>query len=760
MKKTSKLLALLLAFALVLTACGGGDKKEEKPTESGESATAESTDEGSADATIENHTDENTLVVGVPEMNGDLINGFTNSSYDVQSKILLGNYDGDLSYSTTYFNEAGDWLENPTVNAESPVRSENEDGSITYTMKLKDNLLWSDGTPITAKDYVFHQLFINSPEWKALGTWDSANGSEYLGYEAYSNGETRNHAAMHLLDDYSFSLTISKEYVPYFFETALVSMSPMPLHRYTPNMDVVDAPEGATLVVKEGYTISDEDKAKLLEDQQKLIDRSKEEYEDAKKEFEENGYQMSDYEALEPKLDALTPEEYDAAKKEGKLADGTELEDWTEIFDLKVKVKEAEDTLKEYQENSDAMDPYTMLLTMASLDISQNYRFAPDVTCGPYKFVSYGNGLLTLTLNDKFVGDAEGKKPTIPNVILQTVNQDLSVDLVLSGQIDLTAGETLAKDIEKAVKNEESDNPTVKTVSYIRNGYGNMPFITDMGATQYKGVRQAIISCLDRTEFVQNITGGYGVVVNGGYSVGQWEYLDQQDKVESELKQWTLNIDEGNAALDKDSPYKFEKDGTTPWDAAKAEEAYNKDKEGFDYWRYDDQGKQLTVYHEGTTNNDISDLIATQIPDAGKRMGMEYIVNKTDFATLLTHYYTPDASNPTAPTVFNMATSFDNPNDPYNSYHSSKIGAGNRTRTNDPVVDKITADMRKVSPDNKQAWMDGWLEFQKWFNDYIPEIPLYCNKYYDITTNRVDGMETSALWDWARDICDMSLAAN
>ena len=31
----------------------------------------------------------------------------------------------------------------------------NEDGSVTYTYILKDNLLWSDGQPVTAKDFVF-----------------------------------------------------------------------------------------------------------------------------------------------------------------------------------------------------------------------------------------------------------------------------------------------------------------------------------------------------------------------------------------------------------------------------------------------------------------------------------------------------------------------------------------------------------------------------------------------------------------------------
>ena len=32
---------------------------------------------------------------------------------------------------------------------------ENDDGSKTYRFEINDNLKWSDGSPITAKDYVF-----------------------------------------------------------------------------------------------------------------------------------------------------------------------------------------------------------------------------------------------------------------------------------------------------------------------------------------------------------------------------------------------------------------------------------------------------------------------------------------------------------------------------------------------------------------------------------------------------------------------------
>ena len=44
---------------------------------------------------------------------------------------------------------------------------ENDDGSKTYRFEINDNLKWSDGSPITAKDYVFSLLLHSSPEFAA-----------------------------------------------------------------------------------------------------------------------------------------------------------------------------------------------------------------------------------------------------------------------------------------------------------------------------------------------------------------------------------------------------------------------------------------------------------------------------------------------------------------------------------------------------------------------------------------------------------------
>ena len=41
--------------------------------------------------------------------------------------------------------------------------TKNEDGSVTTTYKLQEDLKWSNGDPITAKDYVFRILYFSHP---------------------------------------------------------------------------------------------------------------------------------------------------------------------------------------------------------------------------------------------------------------------------------------------------------------------------------------------------------------------------------------------------------------------------------------------------------------------------------------------------------------------------------------------------------------------------------------------------------------------
>lgn len=500
-------------------------------------------------------------------------------------------------------------------------------------------------------------------------------------------------------------------------------------------------------MVKEGYEVTDADKASIVENAGYKVKQAEDALAEEKAWWED--YQASQAEAAGE----------DAEVEEGGLP-GISAGDVKEEEEYLAELQQAVDDAKQYVADIESgaieMDPLESLMTEAALDVAYNYRFKPDVTCGPYQFVEYANRMVKVTLNPEHKGDRNGKLPTIKNIIVQTVNSALDMDFLIAGYIDLVPGFTEASKINKG-----KDNPDkVSFANYPRNGYGVLSIRNDYSPTQYAGVRQAIAYSIDRDEFVSTVSGGYGLVVDGCFGIDQFEYVDRGDELESDESwiHYTLNADKANEALDT-TPYTFEKDGVTPWDPAKAQEAYDNDKENFDYWRYDAEGNELRIVHYGASGIETTNLIQVMLPDNAKRIGMNYIVNPVDFATLLDVYYGEAPADTTdVASCFNMGTGFSIPDDKYYAYHSSQIGVGaNNDRVNSPELDEILVTMRRADPTDIDTWEDGWVAFQRWYNANLPNIPLYANDYHTFFTNRVQGHEPTPMWDWYNDIYDMSL---
>ena len=173
------------------------------------------------------------------QVNADFFDGWTNSATNAYLKALMS------GYSTVEWTKEGRYAINPTA-VKSYTAVDNADGTKTYTFNLANNLVYNDGTKITAKDYVFAILYAASPQVTEIGAQYSS-GPEYVGYEAYHEGKSAEFAGIRLLGDYSFSITIKAEELPYFFDLSLVSVGPYPMHVIAPGVDVIDSAKGASL---------------------------------------------------------------------------------------------------------------------------------------------------------------------------------------------------------------------------------------------------------------------------------------------------------------------------------------------------------------------------------------------------------------------------------------------------------------------------------------------------------------------------------
>ena len=246
MNKSKKILSLLLAGLLTLSVAACGQQQTVTNNDQGSSSSeASQASEESSDLSSGERPTEPTgqMVIGsiTQVINEFYDTGFSSSETNYNMYDLIhGGYD------TVVFSKEGEFQYNDTVVA-SHEETENEDGTKTYTVTINDGLVWSDGTPITAKDYVFAVLLENSDEMAGVDGYPCNTGYSYVGYDEWLDGSADAFAGVHLVDDMTYSLTVKAEELPYHFDITYATIRPRPLHVIAPECDVEDTENGATI---------------------------------------------------------------------------------------------------------------------------------------------------------------------------------------------------------------------------------------------------------------------------------------------------------------------------------------------------------------------------------------------------------------------------------------------------------------------------------------------------------------------------------
>ena len=164
--------------------------------------------------------------------------GASTSDLDVQE--LLHRYK-----LVVYDNELGRYRMNHLV-VTGAVTQDDEEGNRTYYISLYEDLDYSDGTHITAWDYAFTLLLMMDPAVAEAGG-TPAREEWIQGAEEYINGTAKTLSGIHIANDYLFSVTVKKEYLPYFYELSRFRISPYPIQVIAPGYEVKDDGEGVYL---------------------------------------------------------------------------------------------------------------------------------------------------------------------------------------------------------------------------------------------------------------------------------------------------------------------------------------------------------------------------------------------------------------------------------------------------------------------------------------------------------------------------------
>lgn len=115
---------------------------------------------------------------------------------------------------------------------------EEKNGDRTYIFTLNSDLYYCDGSPITARDYVFSVLLQSSREFAQLDGADNTLYDHLVGWEAFSSGQSSTFEGVKLLSDTQFSLTISRNVLPCYDELTMVQVYPLPVSVLAPDCKI------------------------------------------------------------------------------------------------------------------------------------------------------------------------------------------------------------------------------------------------------------------------------------------------------------------------------------------------------------------------------------------------------------------------------------------------------------------------------------------------------------------------------------------
>ena len=497
---------------------------------------------------------DNSVILG---SSTELSGAFRASSW---GKSSPGSSDQDIEsltsgHATAYSDISGAYQWNMTVLSEEPTATKNEDGSLTYTIKINEGLVFSDGSAINAKNYVA-SILANSTAVAVAAGGTGNSGMQIVGYDAFKafegEGDKVYFEGVKLIDDYTFSLTFLADYADYYYAKTYAAVGPTPLALYLGENEIV-VNENGSCGLSDGF--------------------------------------------------------YAKVEKDG-----------TQVFAMA-----------------------DVILANLKWDSALPYS-------GPYTVANWDASALvaTLKLNPNYVGDDIRGKASIETITYVKIVSETQMDQFKSGQVDCLAGITGGDETKAALAVVEAEPEKYAETHYDRAGYGKLAFRCDLGPTAMVEVRQAIMYTINRPEFAQTFTGGYGTVVHGPYYEGMSAFKANADTIN--LNPYSYSADAANEVLEEGGWIYNDKgeEYVAGTDAIRYKKlsGYELSKANLNYSSIDGKYKTLKINGEyymplainwyGTQPNNVTDILITAWqanPNATTELGMYITYTSCDFTT-------------------------------------------------------------------------------------------------------------------------------
>ena len=475
MKSSKKFLALLLALMMCVGVLAGCGNSTPAPAESG--APAESAEPASDNS-------DTPLVVGYSPFSSKFSPFFAETAYDqdVASMTAISLLTSDRTGAIVY-----NGIEGETINYNGTdytyygpadlVVTENADGTVYYDFTMRDDLVFSDGEPITIDDVIFSMYVLCDPTYDGAST---LYAQPIEGMEEYRSGmDTRQNLILAAGPDaYAENEFYTEDQYNTFWAAfnAAGEKFAQEIIDYVVALGYAEEGNVAAAASAWGYELAED--ATAADFFAAIVDNYGYDLSDDGINAETAGTSISAF--IEAELGDAA-DEYKAGVQTGESAANisgiqktgdysmrvvTTKVDATAIYQLGVTIAPlhyyGDASLYDYDNNSFGF-------TKGDLS-SVRAKTTQPMGAGPYKFVKFENGVVNFEANDLYF---QGAPKTKYINFLETQEAD-KLNGVITGTVDIT-DPSFSKDVVAAVESANGGelNGSVITVNTVDNlGYG------------------------------------------------------------------------------------------------------------------------------------------------------------------------------------------------------------------------------------------------------------------------------------------------
>ena len=475
MKSSKKFLALLLALMMCVGVLAGCGNSTPAPAESG--APAESAEPASDNS-------DTPLVVGYSPFSSKFSPFFAETAYDqdVASMTAISLLTSDRTGAIVY-----NGIEGETINYNGTdytyygpadlVVTENADGTVYYDFTLRDDLVFSDGEPITIDDVIFSMYVLCDPTYDGAST---LYAQPIEGMEEYRSGmDTRQNLILAAGPDaYAENEFYTEDQYNTFWAAfnAAGEKFAQEIIDYVVALGYAEEGNVAAAASAWGYELAED--ATAADFFAAIVDNYGYDLSDNGINTETAGTSISAF--IEAELGDAA-DEYKAGVQTGESAANisgiqktgdysmrvvTTKVDATAIYQLGVTIAPlhyyGDASLYDYDNNSFGFPKGDLSSVRA--------KTTQPMGAGPYKFVKFENGVVNFEANDLYF---QGAPKTKYINFLETQEAD-KLNGVVTGTIDIT-DPSFSKDVVAAVESANGGtlNGDVITVNTVDNlGYG------------------------------------------------------------------------------------------------------------------------------------------------------------------------------------------------------------------------------------------------------------------------------------------------